>query len=73
MTGSVSSKTTVSLTIYTVDKSLAATYPVAVKATLSGYPYPTLSTAAYVVSLMVVDPCKNTIVTGQATPIPTIS
>ncbi len=45
MTGTVTTKNTVNLTTYTADKSHAATYVVAVIATLSGYPYAPLSTA----------------------------
>jgi hypothetical protein len=71
-TGSVSSTTIVSLATYTSDKSLAATYTVAVIATLSGYSYPTLSTALFDVALVVVDPCKTTSIPAQVPPIPTI-
>ncbi len=49
MTGSVSSATIVDLTTYTADKSLADTYTVTVTATLSGYPYSTISTAPHAV------------------------
>ena len=71
MTGSVF-KTSVNLTIYTADKLLAATYPIAVTATLSGYPYATISTTPYAVALVVVDPCKTTTISPQTTPIPTV-
>jgi hypothetical protein len=53
MTGTVSTKTMVNLTTYTADNSLAATYNIAVTATLSGYPYATLSTAPKTVSLVI--------------------
>jgi hypothetical protein len=56
----VSSTSTVNLTTYTADKSLAATYNFLVTATLSGYPYPSISAAPFAVSLVVVDPCTKT-------------
>jgi hypothetical protein len=59
MTGTVSTKTMVSFTTYTADNSLAATYNIGVTATLSSYPYATLSTAPKTVSL-VIQPCAVT-------------
>jgi hypothetical protein len=70
--GSVSSTNIVNLATYTTDKSLAATYTVAVIATLSGYPYTTISTPSFAVALVVVDPCTTTSIPAQATPIRTI-
>ena len=55
MTGAVIAKTIVNLTTYTEDNSLAATYPVVVTATLSGYPFPALSTSPKAFSFMVLN------------------
>ncbi len=72
MTGSVSSTTIVDLMTYTADKSLADTYTAFVTATLSGYPYTTISTAPHTVSIVVIDPCTTTTIPAQAPSIPTI-
>jgi hypothetical protein len=71
-TASVSSTNIVNLATYTTDKSLAATYTVAVIATLSGYPYTAISTASFAVTLVLVDPCTTTSIPAQVPPIPTI-
>ena len=71
MTGTVTTKNTVNLSTYTSDRSLAAPYNVAVTATLFGYPYASLSTAALNPTLNVVDPCISSII--PALTIPTIS
>ena len=71
MTGSVSSTTNVNLATYTAVKSLANTYTVTVTATLSGYPYSTISTAPHDVSILVIDPCTTTTIPAQAPSIPT--
>ena len=60
MTGTVTTKNTVNLTTYTADSSLAATYVVAVTATLSGYPYAPLSTPTLNLPLVV----KSCVVTS---------
>ena len=73
MTVSVSSTTTGKLATYTADKSLADTYTGTVTATLSDYPYTTISTAPLPVSIKVIDPCTTTSFPVQAAPIPTIS
>jgi hypothetical protein len=72
MTGSVSSTTIVKLATYTADKSLAKTYTGTVTATLSDYPYSTISTAPHAISIVVIDPCTTTTIPAQAPPIPTI-
>jgi hypothetical protein len=53
MTGSVTAKTTVNLATYTSNISLAGPYSFAVTGTLSGYPYPTLSTVAFPISIVI--------------------
>ena len=53
MTGTVTTKNTVNLAIYTADKSKASTYNIVLAASLANYPYPTLQTAPFAVSLVV--------------------
>jgi hypothetical protein len=62
MTGSVTAKTTVNLATYTANNSLAGPYNFEVTGTLSGYPYPALSTAAFSNSISV----KACVVTSYA-------
>jgi hypothetical protein len=64
----VATKNTVNLTTYTSNRLIAATYNVAVTATLSGYPYGTLSTAALNPTLNVVDPCTLTTISSPTIP-----
>ncbi len=68
MTGTVTTKNTVNFTTYTSNRLLAATYNVAVTATLSGYPYAALSTAALNPTLNVVDPCTSTTISPPTIP-----
>ena len=71
MTGTVTTMDTVNLRTYTSDRSLAATYPIAVTATLSGYPHTTPAPATLNFTLKVVDPCETA--TIPPLPIPPIS
>ena len=54
MTGTVTTKNTVNLAIFTTDNSKASTYNIVLAATLTDYPYPILQTAPYAVSLVVI-------------------